>query len=140
MEVDLKELERALDEAEVIYLATGVNDRISARPISVMNMGLRVFIRTSGSSRKAVQMTANPNIAACVGHFYFTGRAIPLGSAYSQENSQVRAAYLLRYPGAFGQEDEYIRPDEQFFELVIERVSEWIYRDGVPVGFAEQDM
>ena len=138
MEVDLRELERTLSEAELIYLASGADDRISARPVSVMNNGLRVFIRTSGSSRKAREMTSNQNIAACVGHFYFTGTAKSLGSAYSEENAPVRAAYLQRYPGAFGQEDEYIRPDEQFFELVIDQISEWKYRDGIPVGFAEQ--
>ena len=45
---------------------------------------------------------------------------------------------MLRYPESFSEEDEFIESDEVFFELSIENVSEWIYEDHIPIGFAQQ--
>lgn len=138
MEVDLKELENILNKAEVIYLSTSLNDLVSSRPISPMNMGLRLFIRTSAATRKAKEMMANSHIAACVGNFYFTGKARSLGPVLDESNSKIKEAYSMRYPGSFSKEDEFIETDEMFFELSITKVSEWIYENGVPVGLAER--
>lgn len=138
MEVNLKQLESTLNQAEVIYLSTSKQDVVSSRPVSPLNIGLRLFVRTSAATRKAKEMTANPNIAVCAGNFYFTGKAKPLGSVHDAGNAQVKAAYMARYPDSFGKEDEFIQSDEVFFELTIENVSEWIFAGGNPTGFAEQ--
>ena len=140
MEVNFKELERVLSTSEVIYLSTSKNDRVSSRPVSPLNIGLRLYVRTSGSTRKAEEMRHNPNIAVCVGNFYFTGKARPLGSVSDDKNAEIKSAYILRYPDAFSGEDEFISSDEVFFELSIEHVSEWIYENNIPVGLAEQQM
>lgn len=138
MEVDLKKFENVLNEAEVIYLSTSLNDIVSSRPISPMNIGLRLFIRTSAATRKAKDMMANPNVAVCVGNFYFTGKAKILGSVHDDSNIKIKEAYIMRYSDSFSKEDEFIKTDEIFIELSITKVSEWIYENGVPVGFAER--
>lgn len=138
MEVNLKQLEHTLHTAEVIYLSTSIQDVVSSRPVSPLNIGLRLFVRTSAASRKAKEMTLNPNIAVCAGNFYFTGKAKPLGSVYDDENAEIKTAYIARYPNSFGKEDEFIQSDEAFFELTMENVSEWVFVDGNPAGFAEQ--
>lgn len=140
MKVNLKELENMLDEAEVIYLSTSNNDVVSSRPVSPLNMGLRLFVRTSAASGKAKDMTANPNIAVCAGNFYFTGKAKSLGSVFDKDNNIIKKAYISRYQDSFSNEDEFIKSDEVFFELTIEHVSEWIFESGNPVGFAEQKL
>lgn len=140
MQVDLRKLEESLSKAEVIYLATSRNNIVSARPISPLNIGLRLFIKTSASTRKAKDMIENPNIAVCVDSFYFTGKAIALGSVFDKSNIQIKDKYILRYPDAFGDKDEFIESDDMFFELLIENVSEWIYENGTPIGFAEQKL
>lgn len=137
MEVNLERFEETLKTAETVILATSRNDAVSARPVSIMNIGRRMFVRTSGSSRKAQDMACNPNVAICVGNFYFTGKAKLLGSVFDERNAEIRAAYTARFPGAFSIDDEFIQSDEQFFEITVKRVSEWIYENGVPVGFAE---
>lgn len=140
MKVNLKELENMLDEAEVIYLSTSNNDVVSSRPVSPLNIGLRLFVRTSAASGKAEAMTANPNIAVCAGNFYFTGKAKSLGSVFDKDNDNIKKAYISRYQDSFSNEDEFIKSDEVFFELTIEHVSEWIFESGNPVGFAEQKL
>lgn len=137
MEVNLERFEETLKTAETVVLATSRNDAVSARPVSIMNIGRRIFVRTSGSSRKAQDMAVNPNVAICVGKFYFTGKAKSLGAVFDEQNAEIKAAYTARYPSAFSDEDEFIQPDEQFFEILVEKVCEWIYDNGVPVGFAE---
>lgn len=138
MEVNLKQLENTLHTAEVIYLSTSIQDVVSSRPVSPLNIGLRLFVRTSAATRKTKEMTANPNIAVCAGNFYFTGKAKLLGSVYDDGNTEIKAAYMLRYPDSFGKEDEFIQSDEVFFELTMENVSEWIFSDGNPTGFSKQ--
>lgn len=138
MKVDLNELENILNKAEVIYLSTSLKDAVSARPVSPMNIGLRLFVRTSASSKKANEMMNNSNVAVCVENFYFTGKAKSLGSVFDDSNREIKKAYILRYPDSFGDGDEFIKADELFFELSIEHVSEWVYENGIPVGFAEQ--
>ncbi len=59
-------------------------------------------------------MLYNPNIAVCVGNFYFTGKAKPLGSAFDDRNAKIKASYMLRYPESFSEEDEFIESDEVF--------------------------
>lgn len=140
MEVNLERFEETLKAAETVVLATSRNDAVSARPVSIMNIGLRLFVRTSGSSRKAQDMAVNPSVAICVGNFYFTGKAKSSGSVFDERNAEIRTAYIARFPGAFSIDDEFIQSDEQFFEISVERVSEWIYENGVPVGFAESTL
>lgn len=138
MEVNLKLLENTLHTAEVIYLSTSMEDVVSSRPVSPLNIGLQLFVRTSAATKKAKEMTANPNIAVCAGNFYFTGKAKLLGSVYDDANAKIKAAYMARYPDSFGKEDEFIQSDEVFFELTMENVSEWVFACGNPTGFAEQ--
>lgn len=140
MNVNVERLETVLTNAEVIYLSTSLNDVVSARPISPMNLGLKLYVRTSAGNRKATEMTANPHVAVCVENYYFTGMAKSLGSVFDESNAGIKAAYISRYPDSFSQEDEFIKSDEQFFEITIEHVSEWIYENGIPVGFAEQQL
>lgn len=138
MEVNLKRLENILNKAELIYLSTSKNDIVSSRPISPLNIGLQLYIRTSDESRKAKEMITNPNIAVCVENFYFTGKARSLGSVFDNRNAKIKMAYISRYPDSFSNEDEFIKSDELFFELSIENVSEWVYKNNIPVGCAEQ--
>lgn len=140
MEVHLRALEEALSAADIIYLATSYKDAVAVRPISPLNIGRTVYIRTSSTTRKATQMQGNPNIAACVGNFYFTGKAICMGSVLDGKNESIRKAYKRRYPESFGVEDSFTQTDDVFYELTIETVSEWIYKDGEPVGFAAADL
>ena len=140
MQVNLKLLEQTLGQAEQLYLSTSLNDVVSARPVSPLNIGLRLFVRTSSTTRKATEMLANPNFAGCVGRFYFTGRAKSLGPVFDSQNAHIKSAYAARYPGAFSAEDEFIKSDEIFFELTLRHVSEWVYENGVPVGLAQQEL
>lgn len=137
MNVDLNELQKTLDETEVISLATSADDLVTVRQVSPLSIGLLLYVRTSLSSRKAIQMLENPNVAVCVGNFYFTGRSELLGKVTLPENEEIKKAYRERYPESFSEDDEFIQDDEVFFLIRIRKISQWVYENNIPVGLAE---
>lgn len=137
MTFDLKKLERVLDCNDVITLSTSMHDKVSARPISLLNIGLTLYVRTSASSRKALEMISNPHVAICVENYYFTGLAKNLGSVYDIGNTEIKEAYIRRYPDSFSNQDEFIQSDELFFEITIETISEWVFDGTTPVDFLQ---
>lgn len=137
MNVNLSELQKTLTETEVISLATSADDLVTVRQVSPLSIGLLLYVRTSLSSRKAKQMLKNPNVAVCVGNFYFTGRSELLGKVTLPENEEIKKAYRERYPESFSEEDEFIQDDEVFFLIRIREISQWVYENNIPVGLAE---
>lgn len=140
MNVNLSELQKTLAETEVISLATSANDLVTARQVSPLSVGLHLYVRTSLSSRKAIQMLENPNVAVCVGNFYFTGRSELLGKVTLPENEVIKKAYKERYPESFSEDDEFIQDDEVFFLIRIRKISQWVYENNIPVGLAELEL
>ena len=63
----------------------------------------------------------------------------PPAEKHNESNAEIKTAYISRYPDSFGSEDEFIQSDEVFFELTIEKICEWIYDNGIPVGLEEQN-
>ncbi len=140
MNVNLSELQKTLLETEVVSLATSAHDLVTVRQVSPLSIGLLLYVRTSLSSRKAKQMLENPNVAVCVGNFYFTGRSELSGKVTLPENEEIKKAYMQRYPESFSEGDEFIQDDEVFFLIKIQKISQWIYENNVPVGLAEMEL
>lgn len=140
MNVNLNELQKTLAEAEVISLATSADDLVTVRQVSPLSIGLLLYVRTSLSSRKAIQMLKNPNVAVSVGNFYFTGRSELLGKVTLPENEEIKKTYRERYPESFSEDDEFIQDDEVFFLIRIRKISQWIYENNIPVGLAEFEL
>lgn len=140
MNVNLSELQKTLLETEVVSLATSAHDLVTVRQVSPLSIGLLLYVRTSLSSRKAKQMLENPNVAVCVGNFYFTGRSEFSGKVTLPENEEIKKAYMQQYPESFSEGDEFIQDDEVFFLIKIQKISQWIYENNVPVGLAEMEL
>lgn len=114
MNVDMKLFWRKIEELGdmgTIALATCQDGKVTCRPISPMAYEGELLIRTDEDSRKAVQMKANPNVAASLGNdFYLTGTARFIGLCTDEANPEVqkmKAAYAARWPGAFTDADEF---------------------------------
>lgn len=140
MQVNMDQFYSELEKAETVVLATSMDNLVTVRQISPIRDGERILIRTDGDSRKAVQMRANPRVALSMGGFDAEAEARPLGSTEDPQNAARKQLYIERYPGAFTGEDEYLSDKEVFFELKLAHVSQWIYENDVPVGFAQLDL
>ena len=139
MKVDKQKLENILEKEEIIILSTSKDNCVQSRPISLANNGLDVYIKTSNDSRKAIQMQANSNVALCIDDYYIEGQAKFLGSPSDPKNSDVKSAYIKKYPDAFGDDDEYASDSDVFIAITMTKIHQWIFENGAPIGLAVEE-
>ena len=69
MEIDYDVLKEEvlwfLDEHKKLFLATSADDRVTARAMSCVHVGLEIYFQTSNKSDKFAQLVKNPNVALC---------------------------------------------------------------------------
>ncbi|MDL2220349.1 pyridoxamine 5'-phosphate oxidase family protein [Eubacteriales bacterium OttesenSCG-928-N14] len=136
MAADLKLLDRTLSRAETMILSTCADGFVTARPVAPIHADLRIYFRTSASSRKAQQIAANRNVAITLGDaFQLEGIAYSLGAPQDAANAAVMEIYLDKYDNAFGEADEYLSEDDIFIAIDIRTVRQWVYEDGIPVRY-----
>jgi hypothetical protein len=73
------EIAAKLAETKLVTLATAVDDRVTARTVSIVSDGLRIFFQTECSSVKSQQIAANENVAVSSGDLRIEGSARQIG-------------------------------------------------------------
>jgi uncharacterized pyridoxamine 5'-phosphate oxidase family protein len=58
-----------------MILATSAQNRVTARPVSIINNGLLVLFQTDKDFIKYQQIKQNPNVALCIGNMQIEGTA-----------------------------------------------------------------
>lgn len=137
MDVNMKQFWQAVEEAERVTLSTSAENLVTTRTISPLAWEERVVFYTSGSSRKARQIGANPHVALSFGNYDVMGTAEILGGVEEPALLNIRQAYQKRYPGAFDPKDPTLAGDEVFIAVTVGELSQWIFEGAVPVGFAK---
>jgi hypothetical protein len=66
---------RFLDRHEVLFLATCADDRVTARAMSCVHVGLEIYFQTSRDSCKFAQICRNPHVALCAVNIAIEGVA-----------------------------------------------------------------
>ena len=126
MKADMEQFWKEVEETDHLVLATSKDDVVTIRPISPLCYNGEIVVCTSPGSRKAAQVSANPNVAVSAGLFYLQGRARSLGPASAPENQAVRAAYGARYPGSFDGGDPQFKGDEIFVSIAVTKLNQWV--------------
>ena len=79
MEISYNELRQEIDDFlkknKTLVLATSANDRVSARMIEFVNVGLKLMFETDKRSGKFKQIMKNPNVAICAKNVQIEGIA-----------------------------------------------------------------
>lgn len=140
LQVNLDEFEQVLNEAEIVFLATSANDQVAVRPISIVNLGRTIYVRTEENMRKALQIKANSNVAVSVSNFYFEGVAEICGNTSDPRNAAVKAMYIKRYPEAFGELDGTHTPSDVFIRIQPKMLHEWVFDGNEILGLAEMEL
>lgn len=96
-----KEVLEFLDRTPTLVLSTSAADRVTARMMSVIHVGLAVFFQASTESTKFEQMQQNPHVALCAGNLQLEGLAVLHGHPLAPENAFFASAYCARHPGSF---------------------------------------
>ena len=133
MKVDIELFWQELEKTTSMAMATSKDDVVTIRPISPLRHVQEIVICTDPNSRKAAQISANPNVAICLGPFYLQGRARNLGAACQTANLPIKEAYCARYPGAFKAESPQFTGDEIFIAITLAKLSQCV-ADGENAG------
>ena len=109
-------------------LATSLDGEVTARTMSVVQLGGRLYFQTDRRFRKYAQLAGNPRAALCAENTQILGRCRELG--HPREHSEFCRAYRELYPGSF---ERYTQlEDERLFVLEPEFVERWLYIGGRP--------
>ncbi len=100
MELDYSELEveiiSKLEKANNIVFATSVNDRVTARMMANVNIGLDIFFGTKGFSEKVEQISHNPLVALVADNLSIEGKALIVGHPDDVPDFTIK--YLAKFP------------------------------------------
>ncbi len=95
------EIEKFLSKNKTLVLATSANDKVSARTIEFVNIGLMLMFETDKRSGKYKQIKKNPNIAICAKNVQIEGTATLGSHPMEAVNRRFIELYKEHHPRAF---------------------------------------
>lgn len=134
MEIDFKTLEteviELLDKNKIWVLATSSNDRVTARSISIVNEGLRIYFQTDKNFIKYKQIVKNPNVALCYGNVQIEGTAKIKGHPLDEVNQRFVELYRKCHEGSFLRYSHL--KNQVVIEIEPKLITLWKYIDSEP--------
>jgi general stress protein 26 len=127
IEIDYQEL-----EAETIHfishhstwiLATSANSHVTARSVSTVNIGLKMYFQTDTSFTKYRQIMINPHVALCLDNFQIEGMARGLGHPLSANNKFFGDLFKNQHPLSYARYS--VIPTSAVVEINITQISIW---------------
>ena len=125
-----EEIIRFLDDHKMLILATSANDRVTARSMSCVNIGLTIYFQTDKRFTKFEQIEQNPQVALCAGNVQIEGAAIIGNHSLDPSNKDFIELYKKSHPDAYKtyshlENNVVIKVEPTFITL-------WKYSDGKP--------
>lgn len=130
-EQEKEKFECYLNKNHVWVLATGSQNEISARSMSIINEGLKIYFQSDIHFEKYRHIFENPNIALCCGNYQVKGTAQIMGSTTDAANTEIMAHYQRVHPSSY---ERYSRKKDSFLvEIEPRSVQIWDYIENEPV-------
>ncbi|HYH02029.1 MAG TPA: pyridoxamine 5'-phosphate oxidase family protein [Bacillota bacterium] len=133
------EIEYSLIKAEVVellnqnkkwVLATAANNRVTARTMSIVNDGLKIYFQTDQDFIKFQQIRVNPNVALCFSNVQLEGMATIQGHPFNPANEWFIHEYQKHHPSAFKRYAHL--QSEVVIEVIPNFITLWKYIDSLP--------
>jgi general stress protein 26 len=96
-----QEIIQFLDDHKILILATSANDRVTARSMSCINIGLTIYFQTDKRFIKFEQIKQNPKVALCAGNLQIEGIAEIGNHSLDPSNKEFIELYKINHPDAF---------------------------------------
>ena len=125
-----QEVEEILAQTPHLVLATTADNRVTARTMSHVNIGLGVYFQTGKGSTKYAQISAHPRVALCLGNLQIEGEAEILGHPLAEANRAFRELYREKHPSSYERYSH--REDEVVIRVRPILCTLWKYVDGRP--------
>lgn len=134
MELDYQELEREvveiLSKNNLWVLATSSYDKVTARTMSIVNMGLRILMQTGNKFLKYEQIIQNPRVALCRDNIQIEGVANIIGHPLEERNADFIERYKAQHEISYKLYSHL--EDEVVIEILPSKITLWKYIDSRP--------
>lgn len=111
-----------------MVLSTAVNDKVSSRMMSVVQLGGIFYFQTDIKLRKYRELTANPHVALCIDNIQIEGICKEVG--HPLEHPSFCRAFQTCFKGSY---DAYSHlHNERLFSVTPSAIQCWVYQDGDP--------
>ncbi|MCG3253975.1 MAG: pyridoxamine 5'-phosphate oxidase family protein [Candidatus Heimdallarchaeota archaeon] len=84
-------------ENKGMILGTSLNDRVTARHISFVNVDFDIYFTSWEHNKKIIQMKGNPNIALCLNNVQIEGKAEFLGWAFDKKYNEIGDLFRAKF-------------------------------------------
>ena len=119
-----------LEREKHLVLATCLGERVTARTMSHVNIGMDIFFQTDKRFLKVEQMVTNPKVALCVGNLQIEGIAELRGHPIDEESIEFTSLYKKKHPHSF---DTYANIKHEIVVKVMPSlITLWKYVAGKP--------
>lgn len=123
-----KEIIEFLEKNTIWVLATCINNHVTARSISIINFGLKIYFQTDSEMEKYKQIVENPNVALCYKNYQIEGNAVIKGNI--DKNSDFLGKYRIVHKNSF---EKYSHlKNEVVIEIKPSIIKIWKYIDDKP--------
>ena len=135
MEINYNDLENevigVLGKNPVLVLSTSLNDYVTSRHMSIINVGLNIFFQTNKCYIKYEQMNANEKVSLCCQNISIEGIAEEIGDWKNECNMQLLELYKSKHLGSY---ERYGSLEGQVvYKITPIKIKLWKYVNGEPI-------
>ncbi len=124
----MDELIKSISKFKDMVLATSCNDVVSARAVSTIVSGNKIYFQTANTMEKYKQFSKNSNVALTKGFYQIEGTARSIGKW--EDNIELCEVYKDVHLSSYNSYGNL--PEEEVIEVTISRIKLWSYEeDGV---------
>ncbi|MGL4848471.1 MAG: pyridoxamine 5'-phosphate oxidase family protein [Clostridium sp.] len=129
---DLKnEVISNLEKNKTWVLSTALNNNVSSRSMSIINVGLDIYFQTNKCYLKYNQLKENNNISLCFNNISIEGIAEEIGNWTDEQNKELMELYKKVHPSSF---KAYGLLDGQVvYKITPKKIKMWKYINGNPI-------
>lgn len=127
-ESKLSDLYREFGDHKIMVLSTSLDDRVTARTMSIVLINGNFYFQTDSNFEKCHQIDCNPNAALCIDHITVDGICKKMGKPV--DYSDFICLYKKYYSNAYNMYSCLI--SEVLYEIRPTIIKRWIYEKGKP--------
>ena len=110
----------------IMVFATGSENRISSRPISIITYDKQFYCQTDERYLKYKQVTENPNVALSCKNLSIEGKCHVIGHPLEKGNSFFAERFKKHFPHSY--KSYSALPTEKLLEITPTLIYSWAYR------------
>lgn len=115
-------------KSKKMVLSTSLNDIVTSRTMSIINLNNKLYFQTDNTFRKYNQLKRNPHVALCIDNIQIEGLCNEVGIPI--ENEDFCNAYRDCFTNSFNRYT--LLKNERLFAVTPTFIERWVYINGTP--------